>query len=213
MFPTPGRQTAGVSAPVLPLSCASPKSPYFMVVGSDKGFTTPPAPHWQLDNYCLLSSYFLISISLSFCIRRPTFPLPISAAPLRAVTLCAHAVLLSHSPCFSAPSHMTVFLSTPPARSQWSCWTPPRCLESWTGRRILSTGWVMCASPENENISGEAGHNSKTTMHVIAMVGAALKSPHMETLPLRLPLNILWTPQWLLACTMTQFNFSTKLWL
>lgn len=45
MFPTAGRQAAGVSAPVLPLSCASPKSPYFMVVESDKGFTTPPAPH------------------------------------------------------------------------------------------------------------------------------------------------------------------------
>lgn len=88
----------------------------------------------------IFSSPFLFLFALAGRLPPHTFLVPISAAPLRAVTLGAHAVLLSHSPCFSAPSHMTLFLSTPPHLSQWSCWTPPRCWENWTGRHILSMG-------------------------------------------------------------------------
>lgn len=96
MFPTPGRQTAGMSAPGLPLCVASPKSPYFMVVESDKGFKLRRLLIDSLITVVcslpIFSSPFLFL--LAFAGRRPSSHF--SGAPFlprRAVTLGAWAVL------------------------------------------------------------------------------------------------------------------------
>lgn len=74
------------------------------MVEFDKGLTLLSAPHWQLDNYCLLSSCFVTSISLLFKFTiQPlshTRSLTLFALSCHSLHLCCCSFTSNFSPSF-----------------------------------------------------------------------------------------------------------------
>lgn len=107
------------------------KSRYFMVVEPDKSFTTLSSPRWQLDNN--FSALFSYCHFFSFNIYPPQPLSPYLTAFCSPVTLA-----------FAFHLHFS-FIVAHPHFLKWFCWTQRQCWENWTGRHILSMGWVKGA--------------------------------------------------------------------
>lgn len=100
------------------------------LVESDAVFTVPSANHWQLHNCCFSLLCFVLSICLLF---KPNTP-----PPHTPLALTRHSCACSFT---WIPFPRLDLL-------QWFWWTPLPSRENWTGRLILSTGWVK---PTNRN--------------------------------------------------------------